>query len=174
VSAIQWGIRENLVRPLVVSDGCLGILEDRLVLSYTGISHFSGATNWDMLRNYIENTGSTRTFLRTIGETAHAMADVLEREDWDGFARVLDQEWRNRRGLAEGVSTPEIDGMISAAAEAGALASKLCGAGGGGCMITFAAPGRSDAVRSALTTAGATVMPYRISRDGLQVKRVEQ
>lgn len=171
VNAIHWGIRENRVRPLVVSEDCLGTLERRLVLSFTGLSHFSGATNWDMMRNYIENTGDTRESLRVIGETAHEMAEVLQAADFEGFARVLDREWRNRRSLAEGVSTPAIDAMMTAAREAGAIASKLCGAGGGGCMISFVEDGAQEQVKAAITAHGAQVIPYRISRTGMRVTR---
>lgn len=171
VNAIHWGIRENQVQRLLVSEETISTLESRLILTFTGISHFSGATNWDMVRNYIENTGSTRDNLKRIGEIAHEMAAVLQAADFDGFARVLDREWHNRRSLAEGVSTPEIDQMISAARDSGALASKICGAGGGGCMVTFVEEGRQDPVKEALTRHGARVIPFQISRAGLQVRR---
>lgn len=174
VNAIHWGIRENRVQALLVGEDTIATLERRLILSFTGISHFSGATNWDMVRNYIENTGSTQTCLRTINTTAHEMASVLQSVDLDGFARVLDHEWQHRRSLAEGVSTPEIDAMIESARASGALASKICGAGGGGCMVTFVEEGAQDAVKEALVRHGAQPIPFRISREGMQVRRVEE
>jgi D-glycero-alpha-D-manno-heptose-7-phosphate kinase len=174
VNAIHWGVRENRVEPLLVGEDTIAALERRLILSFTGISHFSGATNWDMVRNYIENTGSTRTALRTINSTAHEMAAVLQGVDLDGFARVLDREWQHRRSLAEGVSTPEIDAMIEAAQGSGALASKICGAGGGGCMVTFVEEGAQQAVTDTLVRHGARAIPFRISREGLQVRTVTE
>jgi D-glycero-alpha-D-manno-heptose-7-phosphate kinase len=173
VNAIHWGIRENKVQPLVVSEESLTTLERRLILSFT-FPHFSGATNWDMLRNYIEKTGSTRQNLEAIKRTAHDMAAVLQAGDFQGFARVLDQEWQNRRRMAQGVSTPEIDAMIEAARKAGALSSKLCGAGGGGCMITFVEEGAQESVLAALAEHGAKNIPFTISREGMQVRRVEE
>jgi D-glycero-alpha-D-manno-heptose-7-phosphate kinase len=174
VNAIHWGVRENRVEPLLVGEDTIATLERRLILSFTGISHFSGATNWDMVRNYIENTGSTQSALRTINTTAHEMASVLQSVDLDGFARVLDHEWQHRRSLAEGVSTPEIDAMIEATRGAGALASKICGAGGGGCMVTFVEEGAQEAVKAVLVRHGAQPIPFRISREGMQVRRVEE
>lgn len=171
VNAIHWGIRGNEVRRLLVSEETVSTLERRLILTFTGISHFSGATNWDMLRNYIENTGETRASLRRINHTAHDMEAVLQSADFDGFAEVLDREWQNRRNLAEGVTTPEIDAMMASAREAGAMAGKLCGAGGGGCMITFVREGAHEAVTAALQAHGARPIPFRISRGGLQVRR---
>ena len=55
---------------------------------------------------------------------------------------------------------------------AGALASKICGAGGGGCMITLAAEGRRKEVETAVGAAGAQVLPFHIARQGLTVKEV--
>jgi D-glycero-alpha-D-manno-heptose-7-phosphate kinase len=61
--------------------------------------------------------------------------------------------------------------MMSAASEAGAIASKLCGAGGGGCMITFVRDGAEDAVVAALEGAGARRLSYHIAREGLKVRK---
>ena len=172
VNAILWGIARNVVSPLVVGEEMLSALENRLVLSFTGLSHFSGATNWDMLRNYIEGAGSTRNALAGIKETAHRMAAVLQAGDFEGFADVLNEEWTNRRGMAAGVTTPQIDAMIDAAASAGGLASKLCGAGGGGCMITYVREGTRSEVCRAIESHGARVITYRIDRTGLTVRRL--
>jgi len=173
VNALWFEVRGARVEPLVVRDDTLLALEARLIISYTGISHFSGATNWDMMRNYIEGVGETREHMRQIKLTALRMREVLHAGDLDAFAEVLNHEWQNRRSLAEGVSTPEIDAMMAAAADAGALASKLCGAGGGGCMITFVREGTRAAVCAALEGCGAQVIPYQLARGGLEVRRLE-
>jgi D-glycero-alpha-D-manno-heptose-7-phosphate kinase len=170
VNAIWFDVGGNRVEPLLVDEAAIRTLESRLILSFTGISHFSGATNWDMLRNYIEGTGETRRKMAGIKRTALAMREVLLANDFGGFAEVLNEEWENRRGLADGVSTPQIDAMIEAASRAGAVASKICGAGGGGCMVSFAREGRQEAVIAALSAHGARHLPYRISRQGLTVR----
>lgn len=54
-----------------------------------------------------------------------------------------------------GVSSPELDGLIQAARQAGALGAKLSGAGWGGNMIALAEPQVAAGVAQALTQAGA-------------------
>ncbi len=49
-----------------------------------------------------------------------------------------------------GMSTPALDAACSAARAAGALGAKLTGAGGGGCVIALAEPGRSAPIVDAL------------------------
>jgi D-glycero-alpha-D-manno-heptose-7-phosphate kinase len=145
-------------------------LNERLILTFTNINRFSGATNWAMLKRYVERKGDAVAHMRRIKEVALAMRQSLAAGELDDLARLLALEWENRKALAEGVTTPEIDAMIAAAQAKGARASKLCGAGGGGCMITYAEPGDVPAVRAALVDAGATPMPFRIVPEGVRLK----
>ncbi|MDH3943867.1 MAG: mevalonate kinase, partial [Anaerolineae bacterium] len=55
-----------------------------------------------------------------------------------------------------GVSSPELEKLISAAREAGALGAKLSGGGGGGNMIALVAAERQNEVEQALLNAGAS------------------
>jgi mevalonate kinase len=56
------------------------------------------------------------------------------------------------------LSTDELETMIAAANEAGALGAKVTGAGGGGCMIALVdTDAQREAVRAALTALGKTV-----------------
>jgi D-glycero-alpha-D-manno-heptose-7-phosphate kinase len=170
VNAIWFNVRRNRVEPLLVNDAAIRTLEERLILSFTNIHHFSAVSNWSMLRNYIEGLGNTRQAMAGIKRTALAMREALLANDFDEFPRVLDEEWQNRRGLAADVTNPQIDAMMAAASGAGALASKICGAGGGGCMISFVREGTQEAVIAALEAQGARHIRYRISRAGLEVR----
>jgi D-glycero-alpha-D-manno-heptose-7-phosphate kinase len=142
-------------------------LSERLILTFTNINRFSGVTNWAMLKRYVEQEGDTVAHMRRIKEVALACRESLAVGDLDEFARLLAVEWENRKALAQGVTTPEIDAMIAAAEAKGARASKLCGAGGGGCMITYAEPEDVPAVSATLVDAGATLMPFHIVREGV-------
>ena len=70
------------------------------------------------------------------------MRQALDAADWDEVGRQIAVEWANRKELAPGVTTLEIDGLIDAATAAGARAAKVCGAGGGGCLVCYADPDR--------------------------------
>lgn len=64
---------------------------------------------------------------------------------------------RNQELLREiGVSSPELERLISAALAAGALGAKLSGGGGGGIMLALAAVDQQEPVARALLRAGAT------------------
>jgi len=170
INAIWFSVAGIEVEPLVVEEATLRELETRVVLSFTGESHFSATSNWNMLKAYVENLGPNRENMLAIKRTAVAMREALLDADWDTFAALVHQEWQNRKHLAQGVTTPQIEKLIAAAARQGALASKICGAGGGGCMITVVPPARRDQVIKALEQNGAQHMPFSIARRGLQLR----
>ena len=157
---------------LLGDEGKLRELESHVVLSYTGRPHYSAQNNWRMLKRFMDDAGNSRESMHTIQRTAEQMREALLAFDLRRLGELLDEEWQSRRLLARGVTTPRIDRIVAAAKQAGALASKICGAGGGGCMITLVKPNRRAAVEAALTKAGAKVMPFAIARQGLTVKEV--
>jgi D-glycero-alpha-D-manno-heptose-7-phosphate kinase len=169
VNALHFDVKGWQREALLTDEDKLHALEDRIVLTFTGESHFSGTNNWGMLKNFMENAPGVRDSLSNIGETAQKMRQALLAFDLDWVAELLDKEWQCRKNLAEGVTTPQIERMTEAAREAGGLASKIMGAGGGGCMITIVADGKRQAVEAALRKAGATIMPFQIDRKGLTV-----
>lgn len=148
-------------------------LHERLLLSFTGQSRFSGTSNWKMLKRYIDGSGDTIAQMRRIKTTAIQMREALAEEQLERIGQLIDREWSNRKLLAEGVTNARIDAIMSAARSAGAVSSKICGAGGGGCMVTFVKRGRRKAVSGALREAGAEVIPYRFRESGVRV-RVEE
>lgn len=144
-------------------------LECRLVLAHSGDSRSSGINNWDITRRHIEgDPGLTARFER-IRNIAAATRDALIKRDWAELARQVTLEWRERQGLAPGVTTPAIEHLMSKAASAGAVAGKVCGAGGGGCVFFLIEPDRRAEVCRAVLDAGARVLDCRIDTDGLQV-----
>lgn len=148
-------------------------LERRLILCYTGLPRNSGTNNWEITKRHIDGDAVLRGRFDRIRDTARAMRTALERADWEGVAEALEDEWTNRRALSSGVSTPEIDALVDAARRAGARAAKICGAGGGGCLICLAEPDAVAGVASALASGGARLLDFRIEHDGLRVTTPE-
>lgn len=145
-------------------------LERRIVLCYTGAPRNSGTNNWDVMKRHIDGDRDVFDCFERIRDTAASMRQSLEREDWEATGKHLAIEWENRKRLAAGVTTPQIDDLIARARAAGADASKVCGAGGGGCLFSLAPPDRVDEVKAALVAGGATVLDFRIETEGLRVQ----
>ena len=87
---------------------------------------------------------------------------------WDDVERLLRDEWKLRRTNAPGISTPLIDKLIKVAGRHGARAAKVCGAGGGGCVIFLVEKGAASRVATAIGDNGGRVLPFQVARDGLR------
>jgi len=150
----------------------LAALEERLLLVYTGEPRQSGVNNWEVFKKTLDGDRRLRRNFAEIAAVASAMREALLREDWPGVARLLRREWKVRRRNAPAISTPFIDRLIRVAKSSGGQAAKVCGAGGGGCVVFFCPPGRRGRVATALAKAGASLLPFRIARRGARVERL--
>lgn len=168
VSAVELGVSGVRRVPLAVS---LPELGRRLVLAYTGASRNSGLNNWDVMVRRLNHDQHVVEAFGGIRDAALGVRRALERADWRAVATHLSREWEHRKHLAPGVSTPEIEALLGRAWEAGALAGKVCGAGGGGCVVCVVPPERRTAVADAMTQAGARVLPVSIEPNGLTIER---
>jgi len=145
-------------------------LDRRVVLAYTGASRNSGINNWDVMMRRINGDAAVVAAFDGIRDAAVGMREALMRGDWPGVAHHLAAEWQHRKQLAPRVTTPEIDALFDKARTAGAVAGKVCGAGGGGCLFCLVEPAKQSAVATALAEGGATVLPFSFERDGLRVE----
>ncbi|ESQ20612.1 MAG: Mevalonate kinase [uncultured Acidilobus sp. CIS] len=73
---------------------------------------------------------------------------------------------------AIGVSTPELEELVYAARRAGALGSKLTGAGWGGSIIAITRPGEAERVAAALTSKSGWVRVLGSGTPGARVIKV--
>jgi D-glycero-alpha-D-manno-heptose-7-phosphate kinase len=144
-------------------------LERRIVLAYTGAPRRSGTNNWDITKRHLDGDREIFDCFERIRDTAAAMRTALLKNDWGEVGRQIATEWNTRKRLAPGVTTPAIDTLIARATAAGAAAAKVCGAGGGGCLLCYGPPSARSAIASALAQGGARVLDYRIESEGLRL-----
>jgi galactokinase len=78
-----------------------------------------------------------------------AAASAMERADAALFGRLLLESHASLRDVLQ-VSCPELDRLVDAAMQSGALGARLTGAGFGGCAMVFAAKRDMPAVRQGL------------------------
>ena len=142
-------------------------LEQSLVLCYSGVSRFSDATHRTVWRRYEAGDRDVAAALDGIKGCALQMRRALENGDLPETARLMDENWRHQRALAEGMQTESMATLERAARAAGAEGVKACGAGAGGCLAVLAKPGCEVDVAHALRDAGGTVLPARFDTRGV-------
>ena len=145
-------------------------IDKRFLLVYTGAPRQSGINNWEVFKAHIDGDQKVVKNFQAIAEISQAMYVALNRGQWDEVARLLREEWKLRRANYEGISTPLIDRLIAVASKSGGRAAKVCGAGGGGCVVFMVKEGARERVADALRLNGGQVLPCRVATEGLVVK----
>ena len=139
----------------------------RFVLFYTGAPRHSGINNWEVFKQHINGDKQVIQNFAEIGRIAQAMRQALLGQKWDDVERLIQEEWNLRRTNAPGISTPLIDKLIEASSANGARAAKVCGAGGGGCVIALIEPGTRERVEAAVRENGGHPLDFRVAAGGL-------
>jgi len=147
-------------------------VDQRFVLFYTGAPRQSGINNWEVFKQHINSDRQVVKNFADISRISQAMHRALAAQHWDDVERLMREEWRSRRTNAPGITTPLIDKLIAAARRHGARAAKVCGAGGGGCVIALIEKGTRRRVEEAVRHSGGQPLNFQVARSGLTLHSV--
>lgn len=154
------------VRPVQLSQPTRCELERRMVLVYTGRSHFSTEMHQKVIREY--EAGANLRLFEQLARCAVYGRDCLETGDLDGFGEAMMSNWEAQKGLHPDITTEEIERLYQAVGS-NAVGFKANGAGGGGTVTILAAPDTDHVVRRIVTELDMTVLPSQLDDRGLQV-----
>jgi len=145
-------------------------LERRIVVCYTGEPRNSGTNNWEITKRHIDGDRELFEIFDGVRDLSLAMREALMKSDWDAVGEILHDAHPHRKRLSPHITTPQMDLLIDKALANGAIAPKVCGAGGGGCIAFFCEDGRKADVEKALAAeSGAEVLDWKLHPDGLVV-----
>jgi len=160
-----------VINPLRVKNWILCELEASLVLYFTGVSRESAHIIADQSSNVKSGATDALEAMHGIKREALAMKECLLRGDFEGLVESMRLGWENKKRSAKTVSNPHIDAIYDAAMQAGALAGKVSGAGGGGFMWFFVPTERRMDVIRALNDFGGQVSNCHFTKHGTQAWR---
>ena len=157
--------------PIICAPETLQQLQDRLLLLYTGLTRSAD----DILIEQACGTRADETkkaSLRRMVDLANQLCEVLSQDDLDAFGEILHSGWQEKRKLASGISSRQIDNWYQRARSAGAIGGKLLGAGGGGFLLFYADANKHADICRALPELRP--IPIHFSPQGSKVIYVEE
>jgi D-glycero-alpha-D-manno-heptose-7-phosphate kinase len=161
-----------VVNPLRIKNWIVCELEASLVLFFTGVSRESAKIIADQSRNVKSGSIDALEAMHGIKQEALVMKECLLRGDFDGLVKSMRLGWENKKRSAKTVSNMHIDTIYDAAIQAGALAGKVSGAGGGGFMLFFVpTEKRMDVIRT-LNQFDGQVSNCHFTKHGTQAWRL--
>lgn len=145
-------------------------LERDMLLVYTGKPHFSGTNNWDLFKRRIDGDSSTVDFFERLKENALIMKEAFEGESMSRVAEALNRDWKTRKAMLPAMTTPEIEKLIEITFEHGAFAARVCGAGGGGCVLLLIDPNKRNELNDLISKMTMRVLPVKINQEGFSIE----
>jgi D-glycero-alpha-D-manno-heptose-7-phosphate kinase len=107
-----------------------------------------------------------RSDVRELVNLAYSFREALATKNYRGCGVLMDLAWLLKRGLTPHISNETIDYYYHTARRNGAYGGKLCGAGGGGCMLFIAPP---DTHQKIIESTGLRHVLFRMSVTGSEV-----
>ena len=153
------------VKPIKVASGRLALLQDHLMLYFTGFSRYASQIEASKLVNFSSKKQELQRMMQMVTDAENLLID--ESRDLQQFGSMLQEAWEYKKSLSAGVTTSAIDEIYNKAISAGAIGGKILGAGGGGFMLFFVAPENQPAVKKALR--GFIEVPFQIESEGSKV-----
>lgn len=138
-----------IVNPLRVKDRVVNELESSLVLFHTGQSRESARIIDEQKANVESKAAASVDAMHQLKQDALTMKEALLKGRLDTFASRLGASWEAKKRLAHSISNTNIDALMQAALDSGAIAGKVSGAGGGGVVMLMVEPRRKmDVIRA--------------------------
>ncbi len=133
-------------------------LKDHFLLVYTGKAHHSGINNFEVLKSAVLKDAKVLSALQSLKGVAEKAADYCLSSQWSKFPEVFEAEYKFRTQLTEHFSSPEIRQIKEISHKIGHSEVKICGAGGGGCVLVWTAPDVRSRIIKECQTQGFQIL----------------
>ena len=152
------------VEPVIFAEDRKQMLNDHLMLFFTGFSRIASEIAKDKIANIDKKADELQRMRCMVDEAL----DILYNDrDICLFGGLLHTAWTYKKSLSDKVSNRQIDSIYETARKAGAVGGKLLGAGGGGFMLLFVEPDKQSQVREALKEF--IHVPFQFETSGSQI-----
>lgn len=124
-----------------------------LLIADTGVPSPTRVAVGDVRAGWEKDSERYEAIFKSIGEIVQKARQEIERGNLEGIGKLMDDNHALLQQID--VSSPDLDRLVDAARQAGALGAKLSGGGRGGNMITLVDEKSVDQVTAKLQAVGA-------------------
>ena len=138
------------VEPVLLPSDKYAELESNLIMIYVGGEHNASDILKEQGKN-IDTKKDKEQSQKKIVELTYELKEQLEKGNIDVLGEILDENWKIKRTLADGITNPVFDEIYTRAIKNGALGGKILGAGGSGFFLFYVPKVKQDKFRRMMT-----------------------
>lgn len=166
---MEFGPQERtLVNPLRISASARLDLESSILLVDTGKSRKSSKLIDSQIKSMSSNNQNLVQLNNKIVENAEQMKAAILKGNLDEVSALLNVGWKLKKQISEDITNSEIESIFESIKKYGSLGSKLCGAGGGGFILSISTPENTSKIVAFLEKQGVAFRFVRFVDDGSQ------
>lgn len=143
----------------------------RLVLVESGVRGQPVPIRERVWAAYGRREAGVAAALAALKRLAGEMKDALLSHDLDTFADLLTENWENQKRLDPAASNARLDEIFALASRNGARGGKVCGVGGGGCVLFLAEAGQTERLRRALRAHKLPILDFSFDTFGVHLDK---
>lgn len=129
-------------------DKAFEFIKSRLTIIDSEIKHHSGMNNWEILKKFIDQDQKVSEALHEISKITHDLKKALEEEDIEKIKMCFDRELAARKNVSDSYINKDLSVFLDKLrVHKKVKALKVCGAGGGGCVLLLHEPEDRDEIR---------------------------
>lgn len=117
----------------------------------------------------INNEAEIDQIFDEITEIVEKAKELILAKDWAKLGQLMNQNQKLLKQLK--VSSVELETLIKASLDSGALGAKLSGAGGGDCMLALADENQKKAVETNITNVHGEIMKVKLNAPGVRLEK---
>lgn len=139
------------VKSLKLNNNFKGKIMKNLILFYTGEEHVSGNLVAKQVSFYLDEKKKARDYLDKLKEIALDMRDCLLEQQFEGFGQKLTEDWIVKSEFNPYLTTDYMRELNKLVINNGGIGGRVCGAGGGGCMVWLIKPNSRKKITALLS-----------------------
>ncbi|WP_110955295.1 GHMP family kinase ATP-binding protein [Anaerosinus massiliensis] len=148
LNCLKFTADDFQVEPLVILPERKKLLNDHLMLFFTGIHRVASDVAGEQVKNTPKKTQELLEMASMVEVAKNILATNVNIAD---FGRLLHESWLLKRSLTNKISNSSIDSIYDTALKNGAIGGKLLGAGGGGFILLFVPPENQAIIKKSLS-----------------------
>lgn len=146
--------RDDISKTLDYWSSCITIVDSQ-------IKHHSGMNNWEILKKYIDTDVKVVEALTRIAEVSKATSKAIQSKNMDELIKCFSEELEARKKVSDSYINDELKTFLDKLElVTDILAVKVCGAGGGGCILVLHTPEHKGTVQKELKKSSVSVLPF--------------
>jgi len=144
LNRIDFADNNFKVTPIIIHPDRKKLLNNSLLMFFTGISRFSSDIQKDTMSNQKDKIAQLKEMLSLVNDAQNILQS--KHSDLNDLGRLLNHTWELKRNTGGKITNNAIDNLYERGLRAGALGGKLLGAGGGGFLLFYVEPDKKEAV----------------------------